>query len=207
MAKVLIIDYGAGNILSVARAFRFIGAEVDIINDLKLVNSYTHIVLPGVGSFHHAMRQIKDRSFDSFILTAAADEVPLLGICLGMQLLAKRSSEEYETEGLGLICGGVDKFKTDSCFSNLKVPHVGFSSIQHTGLSPLFKGLPQTADFYFTHSYRLKCQNHAHVAATAEHGEQYVAAVQNRSVFGTQFHPEKSQSNGIELLKNFLDIH
>jgi glutamine amidotransferase len=204
-ARVAIIDYGAGNLRSVVQAMLHLGAEVQIVDDSNLLHGFSHMLLPGVGSFRKAMSLMEDRCFDHALRRRVSEGVPLLGICLGMQLLTSRSSEDGETPGLGLIHGEVDRFGFNPHTTGLKIPNVGFSTVTPTSDSRLFIGLGSEVDFYFTHSYRLLCQDHDPVAAMSWHGEPYVAAVEQGLIAGTQFHPEKSQANGLRLLSNFLE--
>lgn len=201
---VAVIDYGAGNLKSVVHAFNYLGAEVSIVNSPNS-NIYSHIILPGVGSFRRAMQLLRSSRLDDYIKEQSSRNTPILGICLGMQLLASRSSEDGETLGLNLISGDVDKFSFNPHECGLKIPHVGFSSISTFTESRLFLNMRQTVDFYFTHSYRLKCCKLTYASASAWHGEDFVPAIEYQSIAGTQFHPEKSQQNGLSLLNNFLE--
>lgn len=203
--EVAIVDYGAGNLRSVHQALIHLGAAVAVHSDPDRLKGFSHLVLPGVGSFRRAMELIRCRGLDQLLCERVAEGVPLLGICLGMQLLASRSSEDGETTGLGLIAGDVDRFAFDPAGCGLKIPHVGFDALSPVAGSRLFAGFAQDADFYFTHSYRLRCAAAEPVAAQAWHGEPYVAAVEQGALAGTQFHPEKSQANGLKLLLNFLE--
>ncbi len=204
-ASVAVVDYGAGNLRSVQQALLHLGAQVEMVSDPDRLVGFSHVVLPGVGSFRRAMASIVERGLDQLLRQRVAEGVPLLGICLGMQLLASRSSEDGETPGLGLIEGDVDRFAFDSASAGLKIPHVGFAAVKPSSQSRLFSGFGSDVDFYFTHSYRLQCKRPDSVASTAWHGETYVAAVEQGALAGTQFHPEKSQANGLRLLANFLE--
>ena len=204
--KVAILDYGAGNLHSVCQAFSYLGATVALISDPDDLHDFSHLVLPGVGSFRRAMHLIKQRGLDDALHQQVRAGIPLLGICLGMQLLARRSSEDGETNGLALIDADVDRFGFDATQTNLKIPHVGFDSVMPVEDSILMKGFDAEVDFYFTHSYRMLCKDSSAVAASSYHGECYVSAVEIGNVVGTQFHPEKSQANGLTLLQNFLEL-
>ncbi len=205
-ALVAIVDYGTGNLRSVQQAFLHLGAEVEIVADPDRLVGFSHVVLPGVGSFRRAMISIEERGLAQLLRQRVAEGVPLLGICLGMQLLSSRSSEDGETPGLGLIEGDVDRFVFDPASTGLKIPNVGFEAVTPVAQTRLFAGFPSEVDFYFTHSYRLQCKRPDSVAATSWHGEPYVAAVEQGVLVGTQFHPEKSQANGLRLLANFLEL-
>lgn len=205
VARVGIIDYGAGNLRSVFKAFSFLGADTVLISDPDSIYNFSHLVLPGVGSFRYAMDLLRQRSLDLALQQQVVAGVPLLGICLGMQLLACRSSEDGETQGLALVDAEVDRFSFDPAKTGLKVPHVGFDSVMPVSSSKLMQKFNASADFYFTHSYRMVCRDQKAIAAAAFHGEPYAAAVEIENVAGTQFHPEKSQANGLTLLQCFLD--
>jgi len=203
--RVAVIDYGAGNLGSVLQAFSYLGAESVIIGDPDRLKGFSHTVLPGVGSFHRSINLIRSRGLDQALFEQLGQGVPLLGICLGMQIMADRGSEGGETKGMGLIEGDVDRFSFDMTTTNLKIPHVGFDIVKPNRRCKLFAGFGEEVDFYFTHSFRLRCASVQTVAADAWHGEPYVAAVEQGPVAGTQFHPEKSQSNGLRLIHNFLE--
>lgn len=205
-ARLAILDYGAGNFRSVHQAFSYLGAEVELISDPDPLHGFSHLILPGVGSFRRAMHLLQQRGLDQALHQQVLAGVPLLGICLGMQLLARRSSEDGETNGLALIDADVDRFAFNTAHTNLKIPHVGFDSVIPNENSILMQGFCAEADFYFTHSYRMLCNDQKVIAATSYHGEPYVSAVEIGNVVGTQFHPEKSQANGLTLLRNFLDL-
>jgi imidazole glycerol-phosphate synthase subunit HisH len=204
-ARVAIVDYGAGNLRSVSQALRHLGAEASLVADPDGLVGFSHLVLPGVGSFARAMALLRQRGLDAALQQHAAAGLPLLGICLGMQLLARRSSEDGETAGLGLVDADVDRFAFEPAQTGLKIPHVGFDAVSPVTSRRLFEGLSGEVDFYFTHSYRMQCTDQRAIAATACHGEPYAAAVELGNVAGTQFHPEKSQANGLKLLQNFLE--
>ena len=198
-SHVALIDYGAGNLKSVQHAFEFLGSTVSII-DKPSTESFSHIILPGVGSFRRAMNLLKTSRLDSYIKEKHFSNVPILGICLGMQLLCSRSSEDGETQGLGLIDGDIDRFAFDLSISDLKIPHVGFSTIKTMSHSRLFGCKEQEIDFYFTHSYRLTCNTDTSVAAKAWHGETFVPAVEKKSSCWNTISSRKSQKNGLDLL-------
>lgn len=205
VARVGILDYGAGNLRSVFQAFFYLGADPVLTSDPDIIHKFSHLVLPGVGSFRYAMDLLRQRGLDLALHQQVAAGVPLLGICLGMQLLACRSSEDGETYGLALVDADVDRFAFDPAQTGLKIPHVGFDSVMPIASSNLMNSFTDGADFYFTHSYRMLCRDQNAIAALGFHGEPYVAAVEIENVVGTQFHPEKSQANGLTLLQSFLD--
>ena len=202
--RVGIIDYGAGNLRSVCQAIKYLNLDSAVVSDSTTLSNYSHLILPGVGSFRRAMLALKKKDLHHAIPEIVKSGTPILGICLGMQLLASRGSEDGETLGLGLIHGDVDRFSFDPTSIGLKIPHVGFNTVNAKSDSRLFHGLQSGVDFYFTHSYRLLCRYDNDVSSTAFHGEQFVASLVQGVVAGTQFHPEKSQANGLRLLSNFL---
>jgi len=203
--QVVVIDYGMGNLWSVASAIRFLGAEALITSNTKEISSAKFLILPGVGSFRRAMQVIKQNSIDQAILQSLSQsETKLLGICLGMQLLGSTSSEDGDTQGLGLVPNTVRKF-TNTADTRLKIPHVGFSEVKQGANTKLFSGIPSESCFYFVHSYFMELTPAIAGVATCHHGTEFVAAFEQGQVSGTQFHPEKSQSMGLNLLKNFLE--
>lgn len=203
--QVVIIDYGMGNLWSVASAIRFLGAEALITTDVKQISVAKFLILPGVGSFRRAMEVIKQNSIDQAILQSLTQtDAKLLGICLGMQLLGSSSSEDGDTQGLGLVPNTVRKF-TNTVGTRLKIPHVGFSEVEHDSNTKLFEGISNNSCFYFVHSYFMGLTPTIKGVATCHHGTKFVAAFEQGQVSGTQFHPEKSQSIGLNLLKNFLE--
>lgn len=202
--KITIIDYGMGNIASVCNAFKFLGCTVEVTDDPKKIMSAEKLVLPGVGSFRRAEHQLQILGIKNVILDVVVDRSrPILGICLGMQLLASKSTEDGETLGLGIVDGLIDKFNTSE-MENRKIPHVGFNEVRPSTNSRLFKNLPAHADFYFVHSYRISQMDSNYNPSMCMYGTKFVAAFEYNNVFGTQFHPEKSQTNGLMLLRNFL---
>ena len=200
--KVLIVDYGMGNIRSLGAALEHLGSDVVVSGDPREIGAAKTLMLPGVGSFPAAMSVM-----DNLGLSQAIREVmhtgksKLLGICLGMQLLMDSSNEHQGATGLGLVAGPVERFPTDH---DLPVPHIGFNSVRSRSGSVLFAGLGAQTDFYFVHSYRAIAAGPEALVATSHYGEDFVAAIESGNVYGTQFHPEKSQTNGLQLLANFL---
>jgi imidazole glycerol-phosphate synthase subunit HisH len=193
------------NLDSVARAVEECGGKPVITDQAKEIELANHIILPGVGAFREAMRSIRQRSLDEILREHAIDQnIPLLGICLGMQLLATKGWEVEETEGLGWICGEVKRIEP---FENdTRIPHIGWNEVQFVRESPLFKGMVSGRDFYFVHSYHLCPQDEEEVLTWTPYGKGFVSAVQRGMIYGVQFHPEKSQRLGFQVLKNFLAI-
>lgn len=205
MNSVFIVDYGMCNLDSVKRAVEECGGKAMITDKAKDLEKANRIILPGVGAFPDAMRNIKALSLDRVLYEQAIGEhIPLLGICLGMQLLASKGWEGEETDGLGLIPGEVCRLEPFG--ADTRIPHVGWNEVHPTHESPLFKGISSGKDFYFVHSYHFWPEHDAHILAYTPFAGGFVSAVQSNSVFGVQFHPEKSQKTGFQLLKNFLAI-
>jgi imidazole glycerol-phosphate synthase subunit HisH len=199
---IAIIDYGMGNLLSVKSSFEYLGEEAVVINDPAELNTAERIVLPGVGAFPDAMDNLKKGGWiNPLTLQVLERKKPFLGICLGMQLLADLGNEVRKTKGLGWIPGEVVNFSLQD--SNLKIPHVGWNNVQLKKNNNMLNGIKSGSDFYFVHSYHLKCSNEDHIAAVADYGGEFTAAIQKENIFATQFHPEKSQDFGLKIIENF----
>jgi glutamine amidotransferase len=202
--KVTLIDYGMGNIWSVLSALKYLDCDVIVSSDPVVVEEAETLLLPGVGSFRKAMESLRDLHLDEAIMESVQREGnKILGICLGMQLLGNKSSEDGETIGLNLIPTPVEEFSMKDVGAN-KIPHIGFDQVSSQSGSRLFQGLPENPDFYFVHSYRMLPFGLNGKSAICRYGIDFLAAYENDNVFATQFHPEKSQTNGLMLLKNFL---
>ncbi len=201
----VIIDFGLGNLLSVKRAFEKCHGKVEIINNPKQLFDAERIVLPGVGAFADAMRNLKDGGWIQAIREAAIDEkIPLLGICLGMQLLADKSYENGEWDGLGLIHGKVVKLNETS--KEERVPHVGWNDVIIKRECPVFLNIPDYTNFYFVHSYHFVPENIKDVVSVTPYCNGFVSAIAKDNIIGVQFHPEKSQKSGFRLISNFLEM-
>jgi glutamine amidotransferase len=205
-SNIIVVDYGMGNLWSVLSALRFLGCNPIASSDPDEVARADLLLLPGVGSFRTAMIALRQKRLDQAIVEAVQIRGrKILGICLGMQLMGLSSSEDGDTLGLGFIRSSVDQFTlAEIGFS--KLPHIGFDSVRSQSSGQLFKGLQQTADFYFVHSYRMLPIGLSGISATCSYGVDFLAAYEQDNIFATQFHPEKSQTNGLILLKNFLAI-
>lgn len=197
---VAIIDYGAGNLQSVKKALDFLGYESVITQDKEIIESASHVILPGVGSFGDAMASIRERNLEDVIKNAASGKKPFLGICLGLQLLFEESEESPNVKGLGIFNGKIITIPKDN---GLKVPHMGWNSVSLKQKNGLFKDVKDNSYFYFVHSYYLTGADDI-VAGTTEYGVEIQCAVQKGLVCATQFHPEKSSEIGLQLLKNFM---
>ena len=196
---IAIIDYGAGNIRSIEKALEHVGASVQVTDEPDTVNKAQAIVLPGVGSGGAAMSRMTERGLDDAIRKATQQGKPFLGICLGMQLLADHHAEG-EVDGLSLFSGEVRRIPHGP-----KIPHMGWNQVkpQHTALA-IFEDIPQDAYFYFAHSYYVEPQDSQGVAAITDYGSPFCSVIVTERVWGTQFHPEKSGTIGLQLLNNFL---
>ena len=202
--EVVIIDFGMGNLWSVASAIKFLGKIPIITGDLSKISESETLILPGVGSFRRAMDTIREQSIDKAIFDSLQNpKSKLLGICLGMQLLGTSSTEHGLTEGLGLVQNKVVRL-ANSEIDPIKIPHVGFNRVQISKESKLFEQIPIDTSFYFVHSYAMQILSDSSKYTTTTYGHQFVAAIESGRVFGTQFHPEKSQKNGLKVLENFL---
>jgi len=201
MGYCAIVDYGVGNLMSVSNAMSFLGVETKITSDAGELERSASIILPGVGAFPAGADKLRASGLDK-ILIAESEKKPILGICLGMQLLFERGTEVRPCEGLGFVKGGVEKIGTP-----LKLPHIGWNSLTFQNDSPLFRGIGQGAYVYFVHSFCGMAEDESQVIARTSYGASVVAAVQSGNVFGTQFHPEKSGETGLAMLKNFGELN
>jgi glutamine amidotransferase len=198
--RVAIIDYGVGNLRSVEKAFRAAGSDAVVSDDERLLREAEALVLPGVGAFGACMSALRDRGFDTLVCERAGEGVPLLGVCVGMQMLFEESEEFGRSTGLGLLKGRVRRFSDD-----LRVPHVGWNQVAAKGAHPLLAGIPDQAFFYFVHSYYCEAEDWRDIVGETEYGVAYASVVARGSICGVQFHPEKSQSAGLQLLRNFAE--
>jgi len=202
MSGVVIIDYGMGNLHSVFSALSYLNADPQVSSEHSRISEADTLILPGVGSFYKAMSTLEENGLtDSLREAVLGRGRKILGICLGQQLMAEHGEEKGECAGLGFFPGTVKRIPNKS---NLNVPHVGFSSVFFSPESRLFSGFEGVADFYFVHSYRIELMCRPGLSATCNYGGDFVAAYEHENVFSTQFHPEKSQTNGLRLLSNFL---
>ena len=197
MGYTAIIDYGVGNLKSVSNAFSYVGVDTRITSDAKEIELADAILLPGVGAFPDAADKLRAPGLDRVVVEQGRSK-PVLGICLGMQLLLERGAEVRPCEGLGVIQGVCDRIPTQ-----LKLPHIGWNGLRFPNASPLFAGIDEGACVYFVHSFSAQNCDPKQIIAATDHGCDVVAAVQNGNFFGCQFHPEKSGEVGLQILKNF----
>ena len=202
MSEVILIDAGTGNLRSVQKALETIGADVLRTDDPNQVLTGKRVVLPGVGAFGDFMSGLRARRLDSVIKEVAANGVPLLGICVGMQAFFDMGEELGQHKGLGLLTGDVTRF-TES--PSVKIPHTGWNQVEVRKDTPLFSQVTAGSYVYFNHSYYCQPQESSDILATTEYGLRYACAVQRGNIFGVQFHPEKSQTVGLSFLTNFLE--
>ena len=199
MKKIAVIDYGAGNLLSVVKALRHLGCQCEVTADPAVLAAADGAILPGVGAFGDAMGQLRSRGLEEPIRAFAASGRPFLGICLGLQILFESSEESPGAAGLGLLKGKILRIPGDT---GLKVPHMGWNSLNLAGESALFQGVGEEPYVYFVHSYYLQAEEEI-VTATAEYGVTIHAAVEKDNLMACQFHPEKSGDVGLKILANF----
>lgn len=202
MTRIGIIDLGVSNLGSLEAALNRLGCDTISFSRGQSNPQIDALILPGVGSFAEAMRRITTSGLDQLISVAHLSGIPVLGICLGMQLLSDRGFEGGETAGLGLIPGHTVQMISGE--SPIRLPHVGWNSVSHRNPHPVFENIPQDADFYFVHGFHVMSVPERNVLGTTTHGTEFCSATSLDNVVGVQFHPEKSQANGLTLLKNFV---
>lgn len=201
MIEIAIIDYGVGNLRSVEKAFLSAGHDAIISSDEQVLRASRRLVLPGVGAFRACMEALRSRGFDLLVRERVQEGTPLLGICVGMELLFESSDEFGPSEGLGLLRGNVQQFG-----SELRVPQVGWNQVRIKTPHPLLKEVEDGSFFYFVHSYYCNAEDEADVIGETEYGPHYASVVARENVCGVQFHPEKSQDAGLKLLGNFARL-
>ena len=200
---IKIVDYGMGNLRSVQKAFEKLGAEAVVCSNPRELAGAEKLVLPGVGAFRDAIGEVRRTGLDKPVADHIASGRPFLGICLGLQLLFDVSYEDGQWEGLGILPGEVVRFADRP---DLKIPHMGWNTLQIERTNPLFRGIASGASVYFVHSYYVVPRDDSVVAARTEHGTLFTSAVARDNLFATQFHPEKSQAVGLRLLENFANL-
>lgn len=201
---IVIIDYGLGNLFSVLGAVERLGFKGKISSDIKDMKKADKLILPGVGAFADGMKNLKELGlFEPLTKLVKEDKKPILGICLGCQLMAKESFEFGHHKGLGWIDGSVIKMEPSD--KELRVPHVGWDELIQVKDSILFEGIQNDSLFYYTHSFHIKCNNKEDIIGVCDYGGEFTSAFNHKNIYGTQFHPEKSQRQGLDLLKNYLE--
>ena len=201
--RILIIDNGISNISSVYNAVEILGKSSTVLEKPEKVNSLSHIILPGVGSFDRGIKKLVLNGWDDYIYSHIEKGVYFLGICLGMQLLATKGYEKGNFDGLNLIKGKVIKIEANQ---NIRIPHIGWNDVFINRPDPITLGISQKNPFYFVHSYVFELDNLENKIADCEYGKKFSAIINKDNIYGTQFHPEKSQKPGIKLLDNFLSL-
>jgi imidazole glycerol phosphate synthase, glutamine amidotransferase subunit len=201
MSSVAIIDYGIGNLRSVEKAFSVVGVDAVITGDRERLLAAERLVLPGVGAFGTCMSEFERHGLKELVIDRVEQGTPLLGICVGMQMLFEESAEFGKTKGLGLLKGQVNRFDDDS----LIVPHVGWNQVEKTSTSPLLNDVSENSFFYFVHSYYCEPADKDVIVGETEYGVTFASVVAKKNIHGVQFHPEKSQNAGLQLLKNFAN--
>ena len=204
---IVIVDYGLGNLGSMANMLKKIGTEVAVSSDPSIIGTAHKLILPGVGTFDEGMKNLQLSSGLVKVLNKRVleDKIPVLGVCLGMQLLGKRS-EEGQLPGLGWLDAKTIRFKFQDANANLKIPHMGWNQLTVCQTHLLFAGLEEVNRFYFVHSYHVVCANPNNILSTTSYGLDFTSAIVKDNIMGVQFHPEKSHKFGMRLLKNFVEL-
>lgn len=198
-----IIDYDAGNLRSVEKALQYLGKETIVTRDSEQIRKADKVILPGVGAFGDAMKKLQEYHLDTLIREIADSGKPLLGICLGLQLLFEESEESQGVKGLGILEGKIKRIPEEK---GLKVPHIGWNSLNLEHNGRLFRNIPENSYVYFVHSYYLEAKDPEIVKASTEYGVHIHASVEKNNLFACQFHPEKSSETGLQILKNFAEL-
>lgn len=203
---IVVIDYGMGNLGSIANMFKKIGVPATVTSSHDAIIEATALILPGIGAFDTAMRNLEERQLIPVLQKKVLEErTPALGVCLGMQIMA-RSSEEGSLAGLGWVDATVKRFQPGDMTENRKIPHMGWNTVQTEKDSSLFANFTETPRFYFVHSYYVLCNHKEDILGTTDYGIPFASALQRDNIFGVQFHPEKSHAFGMQLYKNFASI-
>jgi glutamine amidotransferase len=201
---IAVVDYGVGNLRSVSKALERVGADVRVTSSAAEIDRADAVLLPGVGAFAHCMDNLRAAGLEPCVRAAAASDKPFLGVCVGMQILFEESDEFGRVEGLGILKGRVRRFEpTDP---SLKVPHMGWNSLDIRQRAPHLDGIEDGARVYFVHSYYVETSDASIVATTTSYGVDFVSSAWRGNIFATQFHPEKSQATGLHILRNFAEL-
>lgn len=202
---IVVVDYGMGNIGSIVNMIKRAGGESTVSSDPEVISHAEKLIIPGVGSFDHGMRNLNESGLADVLNKKVQEEkVPVLGICLGMQLMAK-SSEEGVLPGFGWVDGVCKKFHFAGGNKNLRIPHMGWNEVNIKKHDGIFRNMYDDASFYFVHSYYVECANAEDIAATTDYGLEFTSSLQHGNIFATQFHPEKSHKYGLLVMKNFVE--
>ncbi len=202
LKKICIIDADFGNIASIENAIKFLGYEYETLKKPKDLETFTHLILPGVGSFNKSMKKLILLGWKDCLIENAKKDKPILGICLGMQLMFESGDEHGEIEGLGLFKGSCKNFSKKN---KIPLPHIGFNLVNHNN-SKIWDGISNPAPFYFVHSYRVEKTSSDAFVSTTFYGEEFISFIEKKNIFGAQFHPEKSHYKGLKLIKNFMEL-
>jgi imidazole glycerol phosphate synthase glutamine amidotransferase subunit len=207
MSSLVVVDFGAGNVASMVKALRKIGAAPTIVTKPEEIASASRVVVPGVGAFGAAMTELRSRGIEQALREALARDVPVLGVCIGLQVFFESSEETAGEKGLAFFKGACKRFSESApSGERLKVPQIGWNEVKPAPGSKLFAGLAPGSSFYFIHSYHCVPEDRSIVAGTTEYGIEYVCAVERGKLAAVQFHPEKSAANGLKVLENFLKL-
>jgi len=203
---ITIINYGSGNINAIANTYKRLKIPFNIADNIQTLEKASKLILPGVGAFDNNMKQLNESGLRDVLDDLVKNKkIPILGICLGLQIMAENSDEGIES-GLGWVNGSVKKFNIENIESKPKIPHMGWNSIMIHSAPELFRGVNPEVGFYFVHSYHLEVEQADDIMTTTSYGGEFVSGIHHKNIYATQFHPEKSHSNGIRLLKNFAGI-
>ncbi len=202
---IVIVDYGMGNLMSVKKAFEKTGGDVIVSGEVRDIENANGIVLPGVGAFRDCIRNLERKNLREAIINSIKKGKPYLGICLGLQILFTDSEEFGITEGFDILGGRVVKFDFKKG-NGLKIPHMGWNTVKILRESPILSGIPDRSYFYFVHSYYVKPVDGSVISTTTDYGVEFVSSIWKDNIMATQFHPEKSQTLGLRIIKNFIDF-
>lgn len=200
--NIVIVDADFGNIESIENAIKHLGYNFKSLKNVSNLDNYTHLILPGVGSFNAASKKLQSSGWFDTIKKFASTSKPILGICLGMQLLFETSDENGLSQGLNFFKGHCKKFISQN---NFPLPHIGFNFVKHNN-SKIWDNIPNPSPFYFIHNYRIKQIDELATVSKTTYGEQFISFIEKKNIFGAQFHPEKSHRVGLKLLKNFIEL-